>query len=85
MLGGEYMGQHKPNSGIAMSTPSLDAYVAHTKTMGWPVFQHLLRILDVIARKHDSGQGVTVANIALRYVLRYADAVVVGTKTAGGL
>jgi hypothetical protein len=52
--------------------------------MGWQVFQQLLRVLDMVARKHDDcGRGVTVANVALRYVFRYADAVLVGAKHAG--
>lgn len=45
---------------------------------GWPLFQELLRALQSIAQKH----GVTVSNVATRWVLDfpYVGAVIVGAR-----
>lgn len=47
---------------------------------GWPLFQRLLSVVDGIARKH----GVSIANVAVRYVLErdQVGSVIVGARHA---
>ena len=69
VLGGflseRYLGKPEPTR-EGLATMSLQKY----KNMidlwgGWPLFQELLRVLDKIAKKHDS----TITNVAAKYIL----------------
>jgi len=59
-----YLGRPEPYS--ELDTASLKKYKRMIDTWGgWELFQELLSTLDVIAKRH----GVSIANIAARYIL----------------
>jgi len=69
LLGGfmseKYLGKPEPTK-LELDTLSLQKYKNMIDAWGgWKLFQELLSILDVIAKKH----GVSIANIATRYIL----------------
>jgi aryl-alcohol dehydrogenase-like predicted oxidoreductase len=65
LLSDAYLGEPEPQ-GDALSTRSLRKYKAMIDIWGgWKLFQRLLRTLRSIADKH----GVSIANVATRYVL----------------
>lgn len=78
LLSERYLGQPEPDR-AALNTASLRKY----KTMidawgGWALFQELLQTLKTIADKY----GVTIANVAVRFVLNQPTVagVIVGTR-----
>jgi aryl-alcohol dehydrogenase-like predicted oxidoreductase len=78
LLSERYLGQPAP-SGTALNTASLHKYKQMIDAWGgWELFQNLLATLGDVAGKH----GVSIANIAVRYVLeRPAVAgVIIGAK-----
>ena len=69
LLGGflseKYLGKHEPTR-LELDTLSLQKYKNMIDAWGgWKLFQELLSMLDVIAKKH----GVSIANIATKYIL----------------
>ncbi len=69
LLGGfmseKYLGKHEPVR-LELDTLSLQKYKNMIDAWGgWKLFQELLSMLDVIAKKH----GVSIANIATKYIL----------------
>lgn len=77
-LSENYLGQKEPSGG-SLSTASLRKY----KNMidmwgGWSLFQELLSVLNQIAIKHE----VSIANVAVRYILNQSAVagVIVGTR-----
>lgn len=65
LLSEKYLGKPEPLKG-ALNTASLQKYKNMIDTWGgWSLFQELLRTLDEIAQKH----GVSIANVATRYIL----------------
>jgi aryl-alcohol dehydrogenase-like predicted oxidoreductase len=65
LLSEKYLGQPEPR-GAALSTASLRKYKQMIDVWGdWRLFQSLLEILKQIADKH----GVSIANVAVRYIL----------------
>jgi aryl-alcohol dehydrogenase-like predicted oxidoreductase len=65
LLSKRYLGQPAP-SGAALNTASLHKYKQMIDAWGgWELFQNLLATLGDVAGKH----GVSIANIAVRYML----------------
>jgi aryl-alcohol dehydrogenase-like predicted oxidoreductase len=65
LLSEKYLGQPEPGRG-ALNTASLSKYKQMIDAWGgWGLFQELLATLKVIADNH----GVTIANVAVRYIL----------------
>ena len=65
LLSDRYLGQPEPGPG-ALTTASLRKYKQMVDAWGgWELFQQLLSALRAIADRHD----VTIANIAVRYIL----------------
>jgi aryl-alcohol dehydrogenase-like predicted oxidoreductase len=65
LLSEKYLGQAEPR-GAALSTASLRKYKQMVDVWGdWRLFQNLLEVLKEVADKH----GVSIANVAVRYVL----------------
>jgi aryl-alcohol dehydrogenase-like predicted oxidoreductase len=65
LLSDAYLGQPEPRSAI-LNTASLQKYKHMIDAWGgWELFQKLLRVLKQIADKH----GVSIANVAVRYIL----------------
>ena len=65
LLSDRYLGQPEP-SHHALNTASLRKYKQMIDAWGgWPLFQQLLSTLKTVADKH----GVSIANIAIRYIL----------------
>lgn len=65
LLSEQYLGQPEPQGG-ALNTVSLRKYKNMVDAWGgWNLFQDLLAGLDKIARKY----GVTIPNVAVRYIL----------------
>lgn len=65
LLSHRYLGQPEPDY-AALNTASLRKYHQMINAWGgWPLFQRLLTTLKVIADKH----GVSIANVAVRYIL----------------
>lgn len=65
LLSDRYLNQPEPND-RALNTASLRKYKNMIDAWGgWALFQDLLRTLRVIADKH----GVSIANVAVRYIL----------------
>jgi aryl-alcohol dehydrogenase-like predicted oxidoreductase len=65
LLSDAYLGQPEPRSAI-LNTASLRKYKHMIDAWGgWELFQALLRVLKQIADKH----GVSIANVAVRYIL----------------
>jgi aryl-alcohol dehydrogenase-like predicted oxidoreductase len=65
LLSDAYLGQPEPRS-AALNTASLRKYKQMIDAWGgWALFQELLQVLKQIADKH----GVSLANVAVRYVL----------------
>lgn len=65
LLSEKYLGQSEP-SRAALNTSSLSKYKQMVDAWGgWELFQDLLGVLKGVADRH----GVTIANVAVRYVL----------------
>ena len=65
LLSDRYLGQPEPGY-AALNTASLRKYKQMIDAWGgWPLFQRLLATLKAVADKH----GVSIANVAVRYVL----------------
>ena len=65
LLSEAYLGQPEPGYG-ALSTASLRKYKQMVDAWGgWGLFQELLQVLKQIADRH----GVSIANVAVRYIL----------------
>jgi len=65
LLSEAYLGQPEPRS-AALNTASLRKYKQMVDAWGgWGLFQELLRTLKQVADKH----GVSIANVAVRYIL----------------
>ena len=65
LLSDRYLGQPEPSSPI-LNTASLRKYKQMVDAWGgWDLFQRLLTVLRAIADKH----GVSIANVASRYIL----------------
>jgi aryl-alcohol dehydrogenase-like predicted oxidoreductase len=65
LLSEKYLGQPEPRGG-ELTTASLRKYKNMVDAWGgWSLFQELLGILEQIATKH----GVSIANVAVRYIL----------------
>ena len=65
LLSDRYLGQPEPRGG-ALNTVSLQKYKQMVDAWGgWELFQQLLTALRTVADKH----GVSIANVAVRYVL----------------
>jgi aryl-alcohol dehydrogenase-like predicted oxidoreductase len=65
LLAEKYLGQPEPRS-YALNTASLQKYKRMVDAWGgWDLFQSLLRVLKQVADKHQ----VTIANVAVRYIL----------------
>jgi len=65
LLSEKYLGKPEPLKGD-LNTASLQKYKNMIDAWGgWRLFQELLRTLDEIAQKH----GVSIANVAARYIL----------------
>ncbi len=65
LLSDRYLGQPEPGAG-ALNTASLRKYKQMVDAWGgWDLFQRLLATLKTIADKH----GVSIANVASRYIL----------------
>jgi aryl-alcohol dehydrogenase-like predicted oxidoreductase len=65
LLSERYLGKSEPRP-HELDTPSLRKYKRMIDSWGgWELFQELLRILNQIAQRH----GVSIANVATRYVL----------------
>ncbi len=65
LLSERYLGQPEPNSGV-LQTASLKKYKNMQLAWGdWSLFQELLQTLETIANQYQ----VTIANVAVRYVL----------------
>ncbi|MFQ5969185.1 MAG: aldo/keto reductase [Nitrososphaerales archaeon] len=65
LLSEKYLGQPEP-MGSALNTASLRKYKQMVDAWGgWGLFQELLLVLKQIANKH----GVSIANVAVRYIL----------------
>lgn len=65
LLSEKYLGKSEPGWGM-FQTASLNKYMNMVKAWGdWTLFQSLLETLKEIADKH----GVSIANVAVRYVL----------------
>ncbi len=65
LLSDKYLGQPEPR-GSALDTASLSKYVRMVETWGdWGLFQQLLSTLKGIGDKH----GMSIANVAVRYIL----------------
>ncbi len=78
LLSDRYLGQPEPGTGV-LNTASLRKYKQMIDAWGgWALFQQLLSVLRTVADKH----GVSIANVAVRYVMdRPAVAgVIVGTR-----
>ena len=64
LMSERYLGRPEPYS--ELDTASLKKYKRMIDTWGgWELFQELLSTLDVIAKRH----GVSIANVAARYIL----------------
>lgn len=74
----KYLGRPEP-SWSDLNTASLQKY-KHTIDVwgGWDLFQQLLRTLSIIAKKH----GVSIANVATRYILDkpHVSGVIIGAR-----
>jgi aryl-alcohol dehydrogenase-like predicted oxidoreductase len=71
LLSHRYLGQPEP-ARAALTTASLQKYKQMVDAWGgWSLFQELLRALQAVAERHrlSSGQEVSIANVAVRYVL----------------
>lgn len=78
LLTDRYLGQPEPNT-WDLNTASLRKYKKMVDAWGgWSLFQDLLKELKAIATKH----GVSIANVAVRYVLEQpaVAGVIVGTR-----
>jgi aryl-alcohol dehydrogenase-like predicted oxidoreductase len=65
LLSDAYLGQPEPRS-AALNTASLRKYKQMIDAWGgWTLFQELLQVLKQIAEQH----GVSLANVAVRYIL----------------
>jgi len=65
LLSDAYLGQPEPRS-ATLNTASLRKYKQMIDAWGgWELFQELLRVLQQIADQH----GVSIANVAVRYIL----------------
>lgn len=65
LLGEKYLGQPEPRTG-KLNTASLRKYKNMVDAWGgWSLFQELLFVLKQIATKH----GVSISNVAVRYIL----------------
>ena len=65
LLSEKYLGQPEPRGG-ALNTVSLQKYKQMVDMWGgWGLFQELLSVLKQVADKH----GVSIANVAVRYIL----------------
>lgn len=65
LLSDRYLGQPEP-ARAALTTASLQKYKQMIDAWGgWELFQELLRAVHAVAEKH----GVSIANVAVRYVL----------------
>ena len=65
LLSEKYLGQPEPGR-AALNTASLQKYKQMVDSWGgWDLFQELLRALKEVADKH----GVSIANVAVRYIL----------------
>ena len=65
LLSEQYLGQPEPR-GNALNTASLRKYKQMVDVWGgWELFQELLSVLKQIADRH----GVSIANVAVRYIL----------------
>jgi len=65
LLSDQYLGQPEP-ARAALNTASLAKYKQMVDAWGgWELFQELLRVLRGIADRH----GVSIANVAVRYIL----------------
>ena len=65
LLSEKYLGQPEPTR-LALDTASLNKYKQMIDAWGgWPLFQELLTALNSVAGKH----GVSIANVATRYIL----------------
>jgi aryl-alcohol dehydrogenase-like predicted oxidoreductase len=71
LLSHRHLGQPEPPR-AALNTASLQKYKQMVDAWGgWVLFQELLRALQGVAEKHRlaSGQEVSIANVAVRYIL----------------
>ena len=78
MLSEEYLGRPEPRRG-ELNTASLGKYKGMIDAWGdWNLFQELLGVIGQIALKH----GVSIANVATRYVLerRAVAGVIIGAR-----
>ena len=65
LLSEKHLGQPEPTR-LALDTASLNKYKQMIDAWGgWPLFQELLTALNSVAGKH----GVSIANVATRYIL----------------
>jgi len=68
-VAGGFISEHwlnQPEPGLPFENRSLIKYHLMIQEFGgWELFQHLLQVLDTIARKHQ----VSLANVATRYIL----------------
>ncbi|KAL4881818.1 NADP-dependent oxidoreductase domain-containing protein [Aspergillus karnatakaensis] len=79
LLAEKWIGLDPPDLYSEKATPSQRKYYGMIQSWGgWDLFQELLLTLQTIAQKH----GVTVSNVATRWVLDfpYVGAVIVGTR-----
>ncbi|KAL3477036.1 NADP-dependent oxidoreductase domain-containing protein [Aspergillus californicus] len=79
LLAEKWIGQDPPDLYSDKTTPSVRKYYAMIHSWGgWTLFQELLQTLQTIAQKH----GVTVSNVATRWVLDFpcVGAVIVGAR-----
>jgi len=78
LLAEKYVGQPEPTS-RTLNTVSLEKYKMMVDAWGgWKLFQELLAVLQLIAHK----QKVSIANVAVRYILDHpaVAGVIVGTR-----
>lgn len=68
LLSDAYLGKPEPRSRSEIPTPSQGKYFNMIKAAGgWPWFQELLRACRMVADRH--GNGTTIANVAVKWVL----------------
>lgn len=78
LLSEKWIGLPEPGAG-ELNTASLGKYARFVRTWGgWGLFQELLQVMSRIASKH----GVSIANVAVRWVLQQpaVGAVIVGMR-----
>ncbi|OHW98376.1 aldo keto reductase [Colletotrichum incanum] len=78
-LAEKWLGKGQPDLYDAAITPSQRKYYAMIRSWGsWELFQDLLRVLKMVASKHN----VSISNVATRWVLDfpYVGAVIVGAR-----